>query len=60
MVPKVVDMTNDEARARRAEVIRLAGGDEDAFRARAAEYLLSAEELALYSELESLDFLLGE
>ncbi|WP_284292198.1 hypothetical protein [Luteimicrobium album] len=53
-------MTPAEARARREEIVRRVGGDESAFRDRAEVYLLSAEELALYDELENLDFLLGE
>lgn len=59
MAPIVVNrVSTAEARARRATIIDLSGGDEAAFRARAASYLLSAEELALFDELESLDFLL--
>ncbi|GAA4842896.1 hypothetical protein GCM10023221_21200 [Luteimicrobium xylanilyticum] len=61
MVPIVVtSMTPAEARVRREEIVRRVGGDESAFRDRAEAYLLSAEELALYDELENLDFLLGE
>lgn len=60
MAPIVVDrMTVEEARARREEIIRRAGGDESRLRERAEAYLLSADELALFNELESLDFLLA-
>ncbi|MGC5629313.1 hypothetical protein ACPYO6_13850 [Georgenia sp. Z1344] len=48
-----------EANARRDAILSRVGEDEDAFRTRASEYLLSAEELALFDELESLDFLLS-
>lgn len=61
MAPIVVSrMTVEEARARRDEIIRRAGGDEREFRDRAGAYLLSADELALFNELESLDFLLAK
>jgi hypothetical protein len=61
MAPIVVNrMTVAEARERRAEIIRLTGGDEATLRSRAANYLLSADELALFDELESLDFLIAE
>src|SRR5690554_1015288 len=60
MAPIVVDrMTVEEARARREEIIRRAGGDESRLRERAEAYLLSADELVLFNELESLDFLLA-
>lgn len=54
----VTMMTKAEARARREEIIRQVGGDEQAFRDRADAYALNAEELALYDELEGLDYLL--
>ncbi len=61
MAPVVVNrMTLAEARERRDEIVRLVGGDEETFRTRAAEYRLSAEELALFDELENLDFLIVE
>lgn len=60
MAPVTVNLlTVDDARARRAEIVALVGGDESAFRDRAESYLLSAEELALFDELENLDFLLS-
>ncbi|UNX55216.1 hypothetical protein MF406_02730 [Georgenia sp. TF02-10] len=52
-------LTEPQAVARRAEIIEAAGGDERAFRARAADFALDARELALYDELEELDYLLG-
>lgn len=54
----VTMMTKAEARARREEIIRQLGGDEQAFRDRAYAYALDAEELALFDELEGLDYLL--
>jgi len=55
----VEPISEDEARARRAEIIGLVGGDEDAFFKRAHDYLLDARELALYDELNGLDYLLA-
>lgn len=52
-------MTEQEALARRDAIIAEMGGDEAAFRVRAASFALDARELALYDELEELDYLLG-
>lgn len=52
-------LTEAEAEDRRRVIIETVGGDEDEFRDRAREYLLSAGELALFDELEGLDYLLG-
>ena len=52
-------ISEDSALARRAEIIRLVGGDEAAFLQRAHAYLLDARELALYDELNGLDYLLA-
>lgn len=52
-------LTEERARERRAEIIALVGGDEGRFRQRADDYLLDAEELALYDELNGLDYLLA-
>ena len=55
----VKPITEDDAWARRADIIALVGGDEQAFLQRAHEYLLDARELALYDELKGLDYLLA-
>lgn len=47
-----------DAEVRRAEIIQKVGGDEEAFRARAGEYALGEVELALFDELNALDYLL--
>jgi len=52
-------LTEQEALARRAEIITAVGGDEAAFRDRAARFQLGVRELALFDELEELDYLLG-
>jgi len=52
-------LTVAQARARRDEILRQVGGDENSFRERAADYLLDAEELALFDELRVLDYLLA-
>jgi len=52
-------LTEQDALARREAIIAAMGGDEAAFRARAASFALDARELALYDELEELDYLLG-
>lgn len=52
-------MTEDQARARRAEIVQETGNDEQALRARAAAYVLDAAELALLDELDGLDYLLN-
>jgi len=51
-------LTEPEAIERRAAIITAVGGDESSFRARAANFALDARELALYDELEELDYLL--
>lgn len=51
--------TEAQARARRLEILASVGGDEAAFRERAREYLLDARDLALYDELNALDYLLA-
>lgn len=48
-----------EATRRRAEIVAEVGGDEEAFRDRADDYLLDTRELALFEEMEALDFLMG-
>ena len=53
----VEHITEEEALARRAEIIALVG-DVDGFRQRAEAGLLSPEELRLYDELDGLDYLL--
>lgn len=52
-------LTQAQARARRQEIVASVGGDEAGFRERAREYLLDARELALYDELNALDYLLA-
>lgn len=52
-------LTELEAVGRRAAITAAAGGDETTFHARAANFALDASELALYDELEELDYLLG-
>ena len=52
-------LSPQEAEFRRAQIIDAVGGSEDEFRARAEVYSLSAHELALFDELESIDYLLG-
>lgn len=52
-------MSVAEALRRRREIVEQVGGDEKAFRERAAAYALDAEELALFDELEGLDYLLN-
>lgn len=52
-------LTEDEARSRRDEIIAAVGGDEAAFRDRATGFQLGVRELALFDELEELDYLLG-
>jgi hypothetical protein len=52
-------LTEAEARARRQAIVEQVGGDEAAFRERAEDYLLDAEELTLYDELNALDYLLA-
>jgi len=52
-------ISEGEARARRADIIALVGGDEEAFLQRAHDYVLDARELALYDELDGLDYLLA-
>jgi hypothetical protein len=52
-------LTEPQAVARRAAIIDAVGGDEQAFRTRASNFALDARELALYDELEELDYLLG-
>jgi hypothetical protein len=52
-------ITEENARARRDEILRLIGGDVEAFRVRARDYLLEASEQALFDELEDLDYLLS-
>ncbi len=52
-------ITEDEARTRREDLLRLLGGDGETIRARARNYLLDADEQALYDELEDLDYLLS-
>jgi hypothetical protein len=52
-------ITEEDARARRDEILRLIGGDVEAFRIRAYDYLLDASEQALFDELEDLDYLLS-
>lgn len=49
-----------EAKRRRAELVAGLGFDEHELRERAAEYLLTARELAVLNELNELDFLLGK
>lgn len=56
----ITKLSTERARARRTEIIREAGGDEREFRDRAEAYTLSAHELALFDELEALNYLLGE
>lgn len=59
MSPVTIDaISTIEALARRAEIIAAVGGDEVAFRRRAHDYLLEAEELALFDELVGIDYLL--
>ncbi len=58
MTITVKQLTEDEARYRRAEILK-AAGDEDDFRDRADAYLLDARERAMFDELEGLDYLLG-
>jgi hypothetical protein len=51
--------TRAEAEARRAEIVRRVGNDEESFRERAEAYALNAEELAMFDEMEALDYILG-
>lgn len=53
-------MTRRRAMQRRKQIIDAVGGNEHAFLERADEFLLDARELALYDELNGLDYLLGE
>ena len=55
----VEPISAEEASARRAEIVVLVGGDEQVFFQRARDYLLDARELALYDELNGLDYLLA-
>ena len=55
----VVEMTATEARTRRKEIVDLLGGNEERLRDRAANYQLDWKEMALFDELENLDWLLS-
>ena len=59
-MPVVETLSVAQARRRRAEVLASVAGDECDLRARAAQYMLDAEELAALNELDELDFLLSE
>lgn len=52
-------ITEEEAVARREEIVRIIGGDVETFRARARDFLLDAREQAMSDELEDLDYLLS-
>jgi hypothetical protein len=54
----VTVMTVAEAESRREELLASVGGDERALRERAELYALSARELAVWDDIESLDLLL--
>ncbi len=51
-------LTVAQAKALRAELLASVGGDEDALRDRAADYMLNARELAALTEIDGLDYLL--
>ncbi|MDQ4501515.1 hypothetical protein [Sinomonas sp. ASV322] len=55
----IIKLSVAEAEARRAAIIGEVGCDEEQLRARAESYSLDARELALFDELEGLDYLLG-
>ena len=52
-------LTAEDARKRRAKIVKSVGGDEGSLRERAALYGLDARELAALDELDALDYLLG-
>ncbi|TIC79411.1 hypothetical protein [Nocardioides sp. GY 10127] len=54
----IARITEDQARARRAEILQ-AIGDVEAFRARAEAHLLDAREQSLCDQLDDLDYLLA-
>lgn len=57
VVPEI--LSRAEAERRRAEILAQVG-DEQKFRDRAEDYELDADELVLYDDLLTLEYLLGE
>jgi hypothetical protein len=61
MTAEVVHFTRDELEERRRSIIaRIADGDLEALRQRAADHVLTPEERDLLLELREVDFLLGD
>ncbi len=60
MTRAVEVMHADELRARRAELLAASGLNEDELRRRAAVYSLPPDLVAVLSEIDEIDYLLGE
>lgn len=60
MAVMVHELTVDEARGRRDDLLAMLGADRATIDARAREYALTEDEAAHYDELLRLEYLLGE
>jgi len=56
---RVLIQSRDELRAQRATLLRLTGLSEEALRARATDYELTAEQADALDEIDEIDFLLA-
>lgn len=57
---KIATLSDDELRARRADILAKLGTGLEEFRNRAKHYALVGEEHEAWEQLESIAFLLGE
>lgn len=60
MAPNVMAVTSDELERRRAAILEDLKVTRDDLRARAESYTLTGEEWSAVTELEEIEFLLGE
>ena len=60
MSPTVQILSADELRRRRAEILKGQTLTEEDLRVGAAQYTLSADEVAALDEIDRIDYLLGE
>ena len=60
MSPTVQILSADELRRRRAEILKGQTLTEEDIRVGAAQYTLSADEVAALDEIDRIDYLLGE
>lgn len=59
-MPTVEVLSHDDIVRRKAELLASVGASEDELRERAASYMLNPREAGILSEIDGMEFLLGE